>query len=507
MKSGPSEVYSNNALKMSHNFKNKNIQDDSVVRNRSIENYARMEYFSYVSSSSGSEPSSININKYLFNDHNDTLNEESEQLGGFSVDRYFATDSMSSANSSITDNRYLMKSEDCSESRTSIDTLTNVHCDYDSVDPMDDFVIQDLDNSLNEISDNTYDDYDKELVKKSKKDDILTMSDERNFERNVCVDIHKTLEMSELLHGKSNVDFCLNTLDKTGDEVKDKLEKKIENIPDKQVPSILSNSLEISGVVNNKTIIVYPTNNKVSIGCKISEIYSDDTITNNTDLIDTHAEICCNVLVGTSQEAISHNEQDLKQIKSMSEDDKRAIRKDLEDLYNQIAEETNEPLTTYIEGIDDHNTTKIIRGEDKKEWLVQVESFPAPISAVPEIEIGDSELAEKMNPEPKERKKKKKKKQTKEDIVVQVVDMSESVSVPSDPFLLGFTTDSDVADNLDKPIDQSCINKSDIPKQFLDASAELIDSNYSDISDNEDEGEDGRKKSMKRSKKEGCKSQ
>merc|ERR1712226_1636820 len=61
-------------------------------------------------------------------------------------------------------------------------------------------------------------------------------------------------------------------------------------------------------------------------------------------------------------------------VESISEDDKVAMRKSLEELYNQIAEETNEGTGPLLES--EVNTTK--EEDDKKGWLVQVASFSAP---------------------------------------------------------------------------------------------------------------------------------
>ena len=203
------------------------------------------------------------------------------------------------------------------------------------------------------------------------------------------------------------------------------------------------------------------------------------------------------------------DEEPAGRVESITETDKISIRNDVEELYNQIAGETNDGLLTTDE---EHN---LHRTESKKGWLVQVESFTTPVVNAPEIKIVDINPQDNLEgiPEPKERKKKKKKKKSEksdEGSTPHAQETLQNTVVPSDPLLLGFASQpDDVTQPSDKASEKTTRSKHDIPKQFLDASADLIDNSYSDASDIEDGeiGEDGKKKSTKRSKKEGCKSQ
>lgn len=241
---------------------------------------------------------------------------------------------------------------------------------------------------------------------------------------------------------------------------------------------------------------------------------------------------------------------------SISEQEKTEVHKNVVDLYDQIAEEASSTVveTDSADGIPSDATFGVfgITGKAKAEtttdppagntdmpadadssveagrahpaakknepWLVRVESFNAPRSKAPEIQVVNPEENRVESPEadpvPKERKKKKKKKKAKE--VEKAIQPAESEQanqeepVPSAPELLGFEKDPSPQPSPEPSLKQRLsTHAGDIPQQFLDVSNELIGDSTSDVSDTEHEEGSKKKRegSKKGNKKESCKTQ
>ena len=462
-----------------------------------VDSYTNLDYNNQNSpsklSSSGSITSSINVNKYLFDDQEEPTHEETEEYSVFSVNRYFASESPVKGNSSndvttvgSSTGSSHQTGDDNIELQTSVDTITNVQSDYDTIDTEDVFGSVDARRVCEENHDSPYEDVQEESAR------LI------NDNNNAVTPVEKSPSC-----GGGDISGEMTVLQTHMDT------------------DLTSQSAEQF----NATVDVISPSTEQSTSPDLSQVAStqntQDVVTQNTAVSTSNSAVLVDPVAvnGISEEAPFVAEAVAENVAAVEESEQETIRDDVEELYDQIANETKEDIES-----EELNVT----------WDVQCESSPK--TGGPVIQVTDTEPSavsstttatgeeEPPAPKAKERKSKKKKKKGEKVGSVEVIDNDSALGAPvlSDPLLLGFAEpdkppaqphDENDETAAQKSTDKSNRSKSDIPKQFLDASADLIGTSGSDFSDAEDgyltdEGEgEGKHKSSKWSKKDGCKSQ
>ena len=136
------------------------VEDTTKTANINVDSYTSVEYAPSLPSSIAITPSDINVNKYLFAEHDDALLDDSENYSTFSVDRYFATESTSDIGKQLDP----IHIDDNNDLQTSVDTITNVQSDYDTIDTEDVFINQDSQFCTEENRDSPYEDVQVESI-------------------------------------------------------------------------------------------------------------------------------------------------------------------------------------------------------------------------------------------------------------------------------------------------------------------------------------------------------